>query len=105
MATLDKGELSAKLEKAGLPYAPITRPDQLVDDPHLLQSGALVPMTTDDGGTTKTLLLPLTLGGRRLGVRKPLPRIGEDTDAVLDSLPAHSSPFPRDPHHHTGDNP
>jgi hypothetical protein len=44
-------------------------------------------MTTDDGGTTKTLLLPLTLGGRRLGVRKPLPRIGEDTDAVLGTLP------------------
>ena len=87
MATLDKAELSARLEKAGLPYAPITRPDQLVDDPHLLQSGGMVDMTTDDGGTTKTLLLPLTLGGRRLGVRKPLPRIGEDTDAVLGSLP------------------
>jgi len=87
MATLDKAELSAKLEKAGLPYAPITRPDQLVEDPHLLQSGGMVPMTTDDGSTTKTLLLPLTLGGRRLGVRKPLPRIGEDTDAVLASLP------------------
>jgi crotonobetainyl-CoA:carnitine CoA-transferase CaiB-like acyl-CoA transferase len=90
MATLDKAELSARLEKAGLPYAPITRPDQLVDDPHLLQSGGIVPMTTDDGGTTKTLLLPLTLGGRRLGVRKPLPRIGEDTDAVLGSLPSHA---------------
>jgi crotonobetainyl-CoA:carnitine CoA-transferase CaiB-like acyl-CoA transferase len=89
MVTLDKAELSAKLEKAGLPYAPITRPDQLVEDPHLLQSGGMVPMTTDDGGTTKTLLLPLTLGGRRLGVRKPLPRIGEDTAAVLDSLPTH----------------
>ena len=87
MATLDKAELSAKLEAAGLPYAPITRPDQLVDDPHLLQSGGMVPMTTDDGGTTKTLLLPLTLGGRRLGVRKPLPRIGEDTEAVLLGLP------------------
>jgi len=86
MATLDKAELSAKLEAAGLPYAPITRPDQLVDDPHLLQSGGMVPMTTDDGGTTKTLLLPLTLGGRRLGVRKPLPRIGEDTAAVLAPL-------------------
>ncbi len=86
MATLDKAELSAQLEKAGLPYAPITRPDQLVDDPHLLQSGGMVPMATDDGGTTQTLLLPLTLGGRRLGVRKSLPRIGEDTDALLGSL-------------------
>jgi crotonobetainyl-CoA:carnitine CoA-transferase CaiB-like acyl-CoA transferase len=90
MATLGKADLSARLEKAGLPYAPITRPDQLVDDPHLRESGGLVDMPTDDGGTTQTLLLPLTLGGRRLGVRKPLPRVGEDTDAVLAALPARS---------------
>ena len=86
MATLDKAELSAKLEAAGLPYAPITRPDQLVDDPHLLQSGGMVTMACDDGSTTQSILLPLTLGGRRLGVRKPLPKIGEDTEAVLASL-------------------
>lgn len=86
MATLDKAELSAKLEAAGLPYAPITRPDQLVDDLHLQESGGLVPMPTDDGSTTQTILLPLTLGGRRLGVRKALPRVGEDTAAVLGSL-------------------
>ncbi len=90
MATLDKADLSARLEKAGLPYAPITRPDQLVDDPHLRESGGLVDMPTDDGGTTQTLLLPLTLGGRRLGVRKPLPRVGEDNEAVLAALPARS---------------
>ncbi|MES1161901.1 MAG: CaiB/BaiF CoA-transferase family protein, partial [Rhizobacter sp.] len=45
-------ELSAKLEAAGLPYAPIVRPEQLLDDPHLKASGGLVPMQTEDGGTT-----------------------------------------------------
>ena len=90
MASQDKADLSARLEEAGLPYAPITRPDELVDDPHLLQSGGMVPMTTDDGGITRTILLPLTLGGRRLGVRKPLPRIGEDTEATLAALPSRS---------------
>jgi hypothetical protein len=30
---------SAKLDAAGLPYAPIMRPEQLLDDPHLKQSG------------------------------------------------------------------
>ena len=86
MAMLDKAELSTRLEQAGLPYAPITRPDQLVDDPHLVASGGLVPMVTDTGETTQTLLLPLMMGGRRLGVRKPLPTIGEDTQAVLGAL-------------------
>jgi crotonobetainyl-CoA:carnitine CoA-transferase CaiB-like acyl-CoA transferase len=76
-------ELSARLEAAGLPYAPIKRPEQLVDDPHLKASGGLVPMQTDDGGTTDVVLLPLTLGGRRPGVRRPLARAGEHNEEIL----------------------
>jgi crotonobetainyl-CoA:carnitine CoA-transferase CaiB-like acyl-CoA transferase len=59
------GEFSPRLEAAGIPYAPIVRPEQLVDDPHLKTSGGLVPMATDDGGTTDVVLLPLLMGGRR----------------------------------------
>ncbi len=79
-------ELSFKLEAAGVPYAPIMRPDQLVTDPHLLASGGLVPMKTDDGGTTNVVLLPLIMGGRRPGVRLPLAQVGEHTDQVLAEL-------------------
>jgi crotonobetainyl-CoA:carnitine CoA-transferase CaiB-like acyl-CoA transferase len=79
-------DLSTKLEAAGLPYAPIVRPDQLLDDPHLKASGGLVPMQTDEGGTTDVVLLPLMMGGRRPGVRHALPRIGEHTEEVLAAL-------------------
>jgi crotonobetainyl-CoA:carnitine CoA-transferase CaiB-like acyl-CoA transferase len=82
------GELSARLEAAGIPYAPIVRPEQLLDDPHLKASGGLVPMATDDGGTTEVVLLPLSMGGRRLGVRRPLPSAGEHDDEVLGALRA-----------------
>lgn len=81
-------ELCPKLEAAGMPYAPIVRPDQLVTDPHLTQSGALADMPTDDGGSCKVVLLPLLMGGRRLGVQRPLPRIGEHTEEVLSRLQA-----------------
>jgi crotonobetainyl-CoA:carnitine CoA-transferase CaiB-like acyl-CoA transferase len=81
-------ELSPKLEAAGIPYAPIVRPEQLIDDPHLRESGGLVRMQTDDGGATDVVLLPLTLGGRRPGVRQPLARVGEHTDEVLGALAA-----------------
>ena len=81
------GELSPKLEAAGIPYAPIVRPDQLNDDPHLKASGGLVPMECDDGSMTDVVLLPLTLGGRRPGVRQPLARVGQHTDEVLAGLP------------------
>jgi crotonobetainyl-CoA:carnitine CoA-transferase CaiB-like acyl-CoA transferase len=79
-------DLTPKLEAAGIPYAPIVGPHQLFDDPHLKASGGLAPMRTDDGGMTEVALLPLTMGGRRLGVRQALARIGEHTQEVLSRL-------------------
>lgn len=64
----------------------MVRPDQLVQDEHLLASGGLVPMQTDDGDSTQVVLLPLLMGGRRPGVRRPLPRVGEHTKEVLATL-------------------
>src|SRR5690606_20180918 len=58
-------ELAPSLEAAGLPYAPVVRPDQLVDDPHRLASGGLAEMQTEDGSTARSVLLPLLMGGRR----------------------------------------
>jgi len=79
-------ELSAKLDAAGLPYAPIVQPEQLLDDPHLKASGGLVPMQTDEGTTTDVVLLPLLIGNRRPGVRQPLASAGEHTEEVLARL-------------------
>jgi formyl-CoA transferase len=79
-------ELAPKLEAAGIPYAPIVRPEQLLDDPHLKASGGLVPMETDDGTMTEVVLLPLTMGGRRPGVRQALAKVGEHTQEVLSRL-------------------
>jgi len=88
LARHDVAELVPKLEANGLPYAPIVKPEQLVHDPHLKESGGLVPMQTEDGGSTDVVLLPITLDGRRLGVRLPLPRAGEHDDEILGALPS-----------------
>jgi formyl-CoA transferase len=79
-------DLAPRLEAAGIPYAPIARPEQLLTDPHLRVSGGLAAMQTDDGKTTDVVLLPLTVGGRRPGVRQPLARVGEHTNEVLSAL-------------------
>ncbi|MBU6490394.1 MAG: CoA transferase [Burkholderiales bacterium] len=81
-------ELVPKLEAAGIPYAPIVRPEQLLEDPHLKASGGLAPMATEDGGTTDVVLLPLTMDGRRPGVRQALARIGEHTQEILGRIKA-----------------
>ncbi|TKC85910.1 CoA transferase [Trinickia terrae] len=79
-------DLAPRLEAAGVPYAPIARPEQLLNDPHLRASGGLAVMETDDGWSTDVVLLPITIGGRRPGVRQPLARVGEHTEEVLSRL-------------------
>ncbi|MDR3014274.1 MAG: CoA transferase [Delftia acidovorans] len=88
LASYESARLAPQLEAAGIPYAPITRPEQLVDDPHLRQSGGLAPMQTEDGGQTDVVLLPLLMNGHRPGVRMPLAGIGEHTEEVLGALEA-----------------
>lgn len=85
-------DLAPKLEAAGIPYAPIMRPEQLVDDPHLKASGGLAPMTTDEGDVTDVVLLPLMMGGRRPGVRSALPKVGEHNEEILSRLASRSQP-------------
>jgi crotonobetainyl-CoA:carnitine CoA-transferase CaiB-like acyl-CoA transferase len=79
-------EIAAVFEAAGLPFAPITRPEQLMDDPHLLATGGLAPMTLPDGRETLVPLLPLTLGGARLGLRRSPPLLGEHNQQLLRQL-------------------
>jgi crotonobetainyl-CoA:carnitine CoA-transferase CaiB-like acyl-CoA transferase len=86
-------ELAARFEANGLPYAPITRPQDLFDDPHLNATGGLAPITVPADASaaghaveTRAPLLPLTLDGQRLPVREGPPALGEDTLAVLQSL-------------------
>ena len=86
MARYGAAELSAVFERHGLPFAPITRPHDLLDDPHLKATGGLAPITLPDGRTTQTPLLPLTLGGRRPGVRLNPPGLGEHSAALLREL-------------------
>ncbi|MBM3361698.1 MAG: hypothetical protein FJY42_03380 [Betaproteobacteria bacterium] len=78
--------LAAVFEEHGLPFAPITRPQDLLNDPHLLATGGLAAMRLPDGGETLTALLPITLDGKRPGIRMPPPRLGEHTDEILGQL-------------------
>ncbi|MGN1057319.1 MAG: CoA transferase, partial [Comamonas sp.] len=82
--------LAQVFEQHQLPYAPISRPEQLLDDPHLLATGGLADVVLSDGekaGTTaKTTLLPIRMGGERLGVRSHPPKAGEHTQELLASL-------------------
>ena len=78
-------ELAAVFEQHGLPFAPITDPQHLFDDPHLRQTGGLAPMELPDGREASVPLLPLKLGGQRLGLRMNPPQLdAHGTELLLD---------------------
>ena len=93
LARYGAADLADKLERAGLPFAPIRRPEDLFDDPHLLETGGLAPLTihadaTGAGRTieTRTALLPLAIDGQRLALRSAPPSLGTDTVALLSEI-------------------
>ncbi|WP_448585751.1 CaiB/BaiF CoA transferase family protein [Thermaurantiacus sp.] len=86
LRSFTRAELVARLEGSGLPFAPIGRPEDLFDDPHLLASGGLQPVILEDGTTTLLPLVPVSLDGDRPASPGTLARPGEDTDAILAEL-------------------
>jgi crotonobetainyl-CoA:carnitine CoA-transferase CaiB-like acyl-CoA transferase len=80
-----QAELTAKLEAIGLPFAPIAKPWDLLDDAHLNASGGLL-QTRIGGKTIRVPALPLALDGKRLGKRADPPRIGEHGRELLAEL-------------------
>jgi crotonobetainyl-CoA:carnitine CoA-transferase CaiB-like acyl-CoA transferase len=86
LARHSAAELAAVFEQNGLPFAPITQPEHLFDDPHLNATGGLAPLQLQDGRETKVPLLPLTLDGHRPGVRLQPPRLNEHGPSLLREL-------------------
>ena len=70
----------------GLPYAPIVRPVELFDDPHLNASGGLLPVTLPDGRVTKLPNLPISLDGERPALRRDLPTAGQHGGEIAREL-------------------
>jgi crotonobetainyl-CoA:carnitine CoA-transferase CaiB-like acyl-CoA transferase len=75
-------EASDICDKASLGFAPITKPHELFDDPHLNRPGSMLEVSMPDGGTTRLPGLPLEMDGRRLPRRLDVPRLGEHSAAI-----------------------
>ena len=89
-APMTAAHIARRFEDNGLPYAPISKPEQLLDDPHLRATGGLAEVRLTDGEragqTAPATLLPVRLAGERLGVRMNPPQLGEHTQELLSSL-------------------
>ncbi len=81
-----KLELMQKLEETGLPFAPISKPEDLFEDPHLNASDGLVAIDLPEGGQVKLPTLPIEMDGNRFGVRYQPSQPGEHTREILREL-------------------
>jgi crotonobetainyl-CoA:carnitine CoA-transferase CaiB-like acyl-CoA transferase len=81
-----RAEICDVCEAAGVGFAPIRRPDELFDDPHLSRPEARVDVDLQDGTVTWLPGLPIELDNERpRGGRNP-PRLGEHTVEVAEQL-------------------
>lgn len=71
-ARLSKAELMEKLESSGLPFAPINKPSDLFNDPHL-NAGGLIDVTLPSGEKTKLPAIPIEMNNQRFDLRRDIP--------------------------------
>jgi crotonobetainyl-CoA:carnitine CoA-transferase CaiB-like acyl-CoA transferase len=73
-------------EKAGMPFAPIARPEDLFEDPQLNEGGSIVETTLPNGRRTKLPRIPVRVGSYEFGLRTNPPAAGEGTREILKSI-------------------
>ncbi|WP_377811391.1 CoA transferase (plasmid) [Azospirillum sp. A29] len=84
--SLSMEEAVSVCERARIPFAPIARPEDLFEDPHLRATGGLMPTTLPNGVRTALPRLPIHVADTDLTIRRDPPRVGQDTCAVLAEL-------------------
>ena len=79
-------ELSLKLDRLNICFAPINRPEDLFDDPHVLRPGGLVNNINANGEAFRVPALPVEWNGASIGEGLEVPALGADTEAVRAEL-------------------
>ncbi|HBH28710.1 MAG TPA: formyl-CoA transferase [Desulfofustis sp.] len=86
LARLDKKKLMALAEEAGIPFAPVNRPVDLVTDEHLIKSGGLDDVRMPGGASALLPKLPLQLDNKPLALRRQPPRVGEGARELFERI-------------------
>ena len=82
----DKDELERLCLQADISFAPVARPQDLFEHPHLRANGSLAPTTLPGGVKTRLPLLPFQLLGWRPPLTLDPPEIGQHNGEVLAAL-------------------
>ena len=84
-ATLLRADLLSALEKAGVPAGPINTVGDVFADPQVHARGMKVDLDNPDAllGHVPSVRTPIVINGEAMVATRPSPRLGADTDDVL----------------------
>jgi crotonobetainyl-CoA:carnitine CoA-transferase CaiB-like acyl-CoA transferase len=82
----NEGEIIDRCDQAGIPFAPIARPEDLFEDIHLNESNGLLLTTLPDGTITKLPNIPLAYNDVEFDLVSDPPQLGEHTINILKEL-------------------
>lgn len=85
LSQLSSAVVMAKCEEAGIPFAPIAKPEDLFDDPQLNQGQGLETIRFPGGQRGKLPRLPLEWNDQRIPSNGQPPKVGEHSTEVLNS--------------------
>ncbi len=83
IARCDPAIVAARCAAAGISYAPIRRPEELVDDAHLVEGGHLLSTALGNGEYVSLPGLPVEMSGHDLPLRCQPPAVGAHTAEIL----------------------
>jgi crotonobetainyl-CoA:carnitine CoA-transferase CaiB-like acyl-CoA transferase len=76
-------QLTTLFDKIGIPFAPVAKPGDLFDDPHLNAGGRMLGIEFPNGIKARIPRLPIEIGHHDLGLRLQAPAVGEHTAEIL----------------------
>lgn len=80
-------DLIAAFEIAGIPFAPIHRPAEMYDDPHVTRPGGLFTSTLPEGGSYRAPVMPFEIDDQPMvGESLDIAGIGADTHEILSAV-------------------
>ena len=81
-------ELAERLERCGVPYAPVNTPADLLEDPHLNTGNHLLEIAVENDKTIRLPSLPVTSNAFSYSVRRNPPELGQHTREILEDIGA-----------------
>ena len=85
VGTLTMPELTKLFDEIGIPFAPVAKPGDLFEDPHLNAGGRMLDVAFKDGVRAKIPRLPLEVGAHDFGLRRQAPTIGQHSLEILEA--------------------